>query len=96
MRARVLRKKKPALSLSVRSDTDNRGSVRFAMTCARMGGISWMGSLMRPLTDALMRELSAIRRVRELDSLAVMSVEGVARVVEHAESRFHKEPLDRA
>lgn len=95
MRARFLNKTS-ALSQSIRSDTDKSSLARFEMTCAQTRDISWMGSLTMPLTDTLMRESSAVLNERELSLLVVMSVEGVARVFEHAESRFHIEPRARA
>lgn len=77
--------------LSVRLDTDNRGSARLGIMCARMGFIPLIGRSTVPLTVALMRELSAVRSVRELGLLSAMSVVGVMSEFEHAESMFQRE-----
>lgn len=90
MRALVFRKT-TAMLLSVRSEMDRSGSARLDITCARMGSIPLIGSLTVPLTDALMRELSAVRRVRELGRRLSMSVVGVTSELEHAESMFQRE-----
>lgn len=82
-------RKTTALSLSVKSETDSRGSARFGMTCARMSPIPLIGSDTDPLYDEVMSELSAVRSLRELGFSSTISVRGVARVFEHAESRFH-------